>query len=303
MTAYHNWTHRSRSRGGTDPLEFGGHGPWIEPELVNGYVDTTVAPDTFAYRHAPGSPDDAWEIEFRGHVEGPSGTYAFVMPSEDLPLSDKYGITEGEDSDTGDGLVVEWLIEAATGFVFFTYPVGGASTAVAAVEVIHDSTLGAAGFFTVTSIPATFKHLELFLNSRSAGATDADSILIQLNGDTSTSNYIDTLIQTNAAGALSGGGPETANGRWSVGICPGSTSLANAFGACRIIIVDYANTTTFKTGQWESSSMGDSGSYWVRNGGGMYLSTSAVSSIKVYSLNGASGNFAANTRLTVWGRS
>lgn len=109
--------------GGTDPIPGGGHGPWVELDLVNGFTGT------LEYRHAPGSPgDDSWELEWRGHIEGISDTYCGILPADDRPPSDKYGITEGEDADTGDGIVVEYYIEASTGFVFITYPIGGGSS-------------------------------------------------------------------------------------------------------------------------------------------------------------------------------
>lgn len=114
--AYHARTH---APGGTDPIPGGGHGPWLELNLVNGYTGGPLE-----YRHAPGSPGaDQWELEWRGHIEGPSGVYCGVLPAEDCPPSDKYGITEGEDADSGDGMVVEWYIEAATGYVFITFPI------------------------------------------------------------------------------------------------------------------------------------------------------------------------------------
>lgn len=128
--AYHARTH---APGGTDPIPGGGHGPWIELDMVNGFTSDPPV----MYRHAPGSPGangNDWELEWRGHAEGPSGTYCGILPEEDRPpivnsdeTDDKYGEMAGEDPDTGDPINVLYYIQASTGYVFIDFPVGGPS--------------------------------------------------------------------------------------------------------------------------------------------------------------------------------
>lgn len=323
--AYHARTHMP---GGTDPIPGGGHGPWIELELVN-----TFTGGPLEYRHAPGSPgSDEWELEWRGHIEGPSGTYCGILPEEDRPPSDKYGVTEGENDD-GDGEVVEWYIEAETGFVFITFPVGGGDSGAAedvsitdtggyytgtdveaalqevgaalggasgALTMISDTTLGSdTANFDITSISGSYKHLLVVFQCRSTkAASTADWMTMRFNND-SGSNY-DTQLQQDyntTEQAFENLGQTSIT--WIVEL-PAASSASGDAGGGFILIPNYAGTTWNKTCNWLGAGRQNTGSgnWHSTKGAGNWRSTSAITRI---TLIPTAGNFKTGSRVTLYG--
>jgi hypothetical protein len=162
-------------------------------------------------------------------------------------------------------------------------------------ESIATTTVGAGGQATITfsSIPATFKHLQLRCLARgSTGTQDAQSVM-RLNGDSGT-NYSYHRIYGDGSSAGSGGGAnETAA---MAGINAGASSLANTFAVGVVDILDYTDTNKFKTVRTLTG--------YDQNGqGAVYLwsnawrSTSAVSSITITT----SANFSQYSSFALYG--
>jgi hypothetical protein len=131
------------------------------------------------------------------------------------------------------------MIGAITAGLFST---GAAPASTNSYESIATVTVGAGGLSTVTfsSIPSTYKHLQL----RSFGGTSgADDINMTFNGDTA-SNYSAHLLYGTGASAGSYSPGSTSSIYWSVG---NSYGTANQFGAAVTDILDYANTNKYKT--------------------------------------------------------
>jgi hypothetical protein len=167
-----------------------------------------------------------------------------------------------------------------------------------AYESIATTTLGSsASNITFSSIPSTYTHLQLRGIVRSdRSAVALDSLNIQLNGITSGS-YTDHWLQGDGSSASSGA--EGANvTTMTFYRTPGAGAGSNMFGAFVIDILDYANTNKNKTLR---GLIGTdlNGSGIVSLGSGLYNSTSAVSSIKLYP--GASSNWVANTQIALYG--
>lgn len=139
-------------------------------------------------------------------------------------------------------------------------------------ESIATVTVGAGGSSTVTfsSIPSTYKHLQIRAISKGAGSTT--NATYQLNGDTG-SNYSWHLLYGQGTSALAAGG---ANATF---IYLGTQSAtASTFSTQIIDVLDYANTNKFKTTRnlvgYENNSAGEIGLF-----SGLWRSTAAVSSI------------------------
>ena len=150
-------------------------------------------------------------------------------------------------------------------------------------ESIQTYTVGAGGQSTIsfTSIPSTYKHLQIRYISRdvSTGAY----FTVQFNGDTSASNYTWHAIKGDGSSATASG--------VSTGTFPGAVidqaagAGASIFSAGVIDLLDYANTSKYKT-------MRSLAGYDANGSGAMTLqsnlwtNTSAITSI-LFTYNGS----------------
>ena len=145
---------------------------------------------------------------------------------------------------------------------------------------------GSSGTLSFTSIPSTFKHLQLrgIIREGSGGGTGDTFLGLQLNGDTTSSYALHYLIGDGASASAAGGATQS---RAYSGIGVQAGAGANICGALIIDILDYQNTNKYKTTRVLS---GDD-----RNGAGaialisgLWQSTSAVNRVDVYSKDGQS---------------
>ena len=164
-------------------------------------------------------------------------------------------------------------------------------------ESIATVTVGSGGSSTIsfTSIPSTYKHLQIRAIGRSAAAVDYN-VDIKFNSDTGANYAFHRLFGTGAAVAASGAGSLSYA---TIGtFLPLSTETANSFGVAVIDVLDYADVNKFKTVR--SLNGRDV------NGGGtlglwscLWRSTSAVTRID---FAGSSGNnFAQYTQFALYG--
>jgi hypothetical protein len=163
-----------------------------------------------------------------------------------------------------------------------------------AYDSIATSTpVGAGGTLSIefTSIPSTYTHLQIRGLFRQA---NGEAILMQFNSDTA-SNY--------ACHALYGDGATvSANGAASRANIPiernsGMPTGANIFGAGVIDILDYANTNKYKTVR-ALSGHDNNGSGYVNFESGLWMSTSAITSIKLFT---AGNVYAQYTQFALYG--
>lgn len=118
-------------------------------------------------------------------------------------------------------------------------------------EHIETQTVGAGGAASITfsSIPQTYKHLQIRALHRTARAATADNIFVQVNGDSATTYYAMHQLNGNGTSASSSGwgfGTAGNNGLWGH-YGPAANSLANVFGVFVMDILDYTSTSKFKT--------------------------------------------------------
>ena len=156
-------------------------------------------------------------------------------------------------------------------------------------ESIATVTVGSGGSADVTfsSIPSEFEHLQIrALAQTDRGTYGIDSIQMQLNSDTG-SNYATHWLygdggSTNSTALTSNTYLRPGDGQ--IGTSTGNSSLV--WGAAVIDFLDYKNTNKYKTvralqGVDVNGTVGGIGGR-VGIGSGIWLSTNAITSIKLY---------------------
>lgn len=143
---------------------------------------------------------------------------------------------------------------------------------------------GSSTTLSFTSIPSTYKHLQLrgILRESSGGGSNDTFMGVRFNNDTG-SNYSLHYLIGDGASASAGAGASTSLGYPAIGVQ--NSAGANIYGASVFDILDYANTNKYKTTR---ALTGDD-----RNGGGAialisssWQSTTAINRIDIYSKDG-----------------
>ena len=184
---------------------------------------------------------------------------------------------------------------------------GSFSSGVAASTSSYESiaTFTASGGETSTTfslIAGTYSALQLRVLYRDTYTTTAQTcdLLMQFNGDTTSANYTLHYLRGNGSVTLASGG--TSNGSIQMtffGVSAAST--ASVYGVGIADIQDYASTTKYKTvrgfGGGDNNGVGTT-NYRLGLSSGLWLSTSAITSIKVMPSITA---FAAGTTIALYG--
>ena len=146
---------------------------------------------------------------------------------------------------------------------------------------IATTTLGsAAGSYTFSSIPSTYTDLVLIVNPKAS----VSNMGIRFNSDSGT-NYSDTWVYGTGTSALS---TRTSNGNRIY------QTITAGYVIMKVNIMNYANTTTYKT----TISRTDDAANGVTAIVGNWRSTSAINAITVLA---GTGNLPAGTDLTLYG--
>ena len=151
-------------------------------------------------------------------------------------------------------------------------------------ESIQTVLVGSGGQSSIsfTSIPSTYKHLQIRLMARNGNAGTEYNGTIQFNSDTG-SNYSYHYIVGNGSSASAGAGT-TQTSALSFQ-APGAGAAASIFGVAVIDVLDYQDTNKFKTiRSLNGFDRNGAGSVFMWSGN--WRSTSAVSSITMNLDNG-----------------
>ena len=148
---------------------------------------------------------------------------------------------------------------------------------------------------TFSSIPATFKHLQIRALSRTTRAITNDTLGVTFNSDTVASNYARHVLYGD--GASAGAVGTTSNN--DIGTTAGASCTSGVFGANVIDILDYTNTNKYRTVRYLAG-FDNNGSGQVRLGSTLYLGTSAISTILIDAAAGG-GNLAQYSSFALYG--
>ena len=150
---------------------------------------------------------------------------------------------------------------------------------------------------TFSSIPSTYKHLQIRGILRGDRANTGEIVGVQYNGDTTTSNYVSHRLigdGTNAAASSQASG--TYSSSWVTHI-PGASSTASIFGPVVMDILDYATSNKNRVGRSLGGDVGGDKIAWF--GSQLWLSTAAITSITFVPIFGS--NFVQYSRLALYG--
>ena len=103
-----------------------------------------------------------------------------------------------------------------------------------------------AASITFSNIPSTYKHLQIRGIARSSRAASSDTIFMWYNGDTGT-NYGLHFVSGNGSTANSFGAAANTATQMDVMQIATTSSATGVFGSIIIDILDYSNTSKFKT--------------------------------------------------------
>jgi hypothetical protein len=142
-----------------------------------------------------------------------------------------------------------------------------------------------------TSIPSTYKHLQI--RYLALTAANGEVPRIQFNGDTGN-NYARHRLTGDGATAAASGGASTTD-FWVTGSSAGTDTTNPMVGI--VNLQDYASTTINKTGR-VFAGLDKNGSGQVFLGSGVWLNTSAITSITIY-IGGSS--FATGSTFALYG--
>lgn len=154
-----------------------------------------------------------------------------------------------------------------------------------------------------SNIPQNYQHLFCVVSGRSDGAYTTGSITFYLNTDlgaSGTAGYsVTTLIGDGSSASSSRGTTSSPVYGLSLGdgrAVPAASSTSGVFGSYELHILNYSNTSTFKTGLLRVAS-DLNGSGITALGACLWQNTSAVSSMML----ATNANWVAGTTMTLYG--
>ncbi len=162
-------------------------------------------------------------------------------------------------------------------------------------ESISTVTVGTAqSTIEFTSIPSTYKHLQLRCLLRSTAASASANTFIRYNSDTGN-NYGSHILRGDGSTVTSSAFISTYSYMYGPEISA-ATATANIFGVGVIDILDYANTSKNKVQRvlGGNDRNGSGAEVFVS---GLWLNTSAINSISFTT----SGNFAQYSQIDLYG--
>ena len=140
--------------------------------------------------------------------------------------------------------------------------------------------LGGVASVEFTGIPQTYKHLQIRIMARSSRSVTADNVSLTFNGDAlGGTNYAFHTILADGASVSAGSGINFE--RILAANVTGASSAANIFGVGIVDILDYTNTNKNRVTR-SLTGYDANGSGNMRFYSGLYRSTAAVTSIKLW---------------------
>lgn len=159
---------------------------------------------------------------------------------------------------------------------------------------------GASGVLEFSSIPATYRELQITLIGRSDTAGSAGTG-VRLTFETSPTAGAYNLVAIQAStGAASAPEQFGASDFLTITNVPTAGCPANLAGAAKAFLLEYANTSFYKSVHVLGNQLIDlvSGSATLRNSHGVWESTAAIARVR---LTLSSGNWTTTSRATLWG--
>ena len=164
-------------------------------------------------------------------------------------------------------------------------------------ESIASVTVGAGGASTISfsSIPSTFKHLQLRGIARDTRAVTFNNIYLSMNGDAG-SNYAYHMLAGDGSTASADAG--TSGTILVASSSPGTSASASIFGTSVTDILDYTNTNKNKVTR-TLTGLDLNGSGNIRLWSGLWINTAAITSLTLTPASGS--NFVQYSSFALYG--
>lgn len=180
---------------------------------------------------------------------------------------------------------------------------GGGGGGATAFESIATATgTGSSGTITFSSIPSTYKHLQIrFIAKASPTTVSVRDVQIQFNSDTANNYARHNLYGTGSTASALGVDSTISNFIAIQGAaCNSDASLANIVGTGIVDIHDYASTTKNKTVRAINGidTNGVGAGFYIQLTSGLWIQTAAINSV---TLALSSGNFTTQTQFALYG--
>lgn len=164
------------------------------------------------------------------------------------------------------------------------------------------SASGSTTTLTFSSIPSTYKHLQIRGIGRSTDTSSPaqdNGIKITFNSD-ATTNYTNHGLDGNGTSATASGAI-TRNFVYAYKGLPNNLTAGTGFGSAVIDIIDYASTSKLKTTRILSGSDINSGTanFGIALSSGLWNSTAAITSVTL--TVGGSGNWISGSTFALYG--
>lgn len=179
--------------------------------------------------------------------------------------------------------------------VFSAAGAGGGGGGASSYELIESNVLGSnAASVTFSSIPSTYKHLQLRIVARGAIASSYEQLNMRFNSDTGTNYSWHWIYGDGSSVTSSTNGPNQSEMR--IGQTAGNTTTANTFSAEIVDVLDYANASKYKTIKTLSGK--PTTNNFIELNSGNWRSTSAVTSVTLFA---SGGNLLTGSRFSLYG--
>lgn len=163
-------------------------------------------------------------------------------------------------------------------------------------ESIQTVTLSsAASTISFTSIPGTYKHLQIRGIGRAANSVTDENLIIQFNSDTGANYSLHNLYGTGSATGANASANATVSYFARVS---GASSTANIFGVAVADILDYADTNKYKTLR-SLSGHDQNGSGYITLMSGSWRNTAAITTVTIK--NDSGSNIASGSTFALYG--
>lgn len=153
---------------------------------------------------------------------------------------------------------------------------------------------GGTGTITFSSIPSTYKHLQVRAISRVTNAVTFTDVFFRFNSD-SSANYSYHALYGSGASTFSTGGASTSE-MYPMTVT-GSSLASNIFAVGVVDILDYADTNKYKTTRGLTGFDSNGGGYVFLTSGN-WRSSSAINTITITS---GANTFAQHTQFALYG--
>lgn len=198
-------------------------------------------------------------------------------------------------------MTIRSVVGASAGIDESRFSILAANPSVTATSFESISTVvvaaGGAANISFTSIPATYQHLQIRVSDKSTNTSGLyGATVMRFNGDSGTNYSTHGIYGTGGSVGPSSSTSDT--GIYTSWIIDSATARANMFSAGVIDIIDYANTAKNKTVHIINGLQDNVSQTPVGVRSGMWMNTSAVTSITLAPL---SGNFAQFTTASLYG--